>query len=56
MVALSKAGSIVVGFLAAKIGGGVETFAKNSSGMRLHDRSTWSEMPEDVGKETGTKC
>jgi hypothetical protein len=45
LIALSKAGSIVVGFNAAVIGGGVW----------LRDERSWSEMWEDVGNKPGTK-
>ena len=56
MIALSKPGSIVVGFHAAVLAGGFVAYEKGALKMWLHDEQSWQEMWNEAGKETGTKC
>jgi hypothetical protein len=55
IIALSKPGSIVVGFHAAVLDGGFIAYEKGSLKMWLHDAQSWQEMWDEAGKKTGSK-
>ncbi|KAE9372371.1 hypothetical protein N431DRAFT_504810 [Stipitochalara longipes BDJ] len=55
MIALSKPGSIVVGFHAAVIDGGFVAYEKGSLKMWLHDAQSWRDMWDEASKGTNTR-
>jgi hypothetical protein len=55
IIALSKPGSMVVGFHAAAVGAGFVGYERGGLTMWLHDEESWMKIWEEAGRETGTK-
>jgi hypothetical protein len=55
IIALSKLGTMVVGFHVGVVEGGLVEYVQGSLKMWLHDERSWRRIWDEVGKETGTK-